>query len=202
MYPTTISNDEVNELPLKRFEGEIVVIDNAADVPAAIEELKNEPALGFDTESKPAFRKGEYNPVALIQLAATHKVFLFRIKQIGFPPPLTDIITNPDILKVGAGLRDDLVELRKLQHIEPRGFLELGHAAAMAEINQQGLRKLSAIVLGFRISKAAQVSNWEREILTEQQLAYAATDAWVSLKIYEKLALEGYLKDMDRYIIS
>jgi ribonuclease D len=202
MYQPTISNEEVNELPLKRFEGEIVVIDNLSDVAQAVAELQQEHALGFDTESKPAFRKGEYNPVALIQLAITHKVFLFRINKIGFPHELANIIVNPKILKVGAGLRDDLVELRKFQHIEPKGFLELGHAAAQAEINQQGLRKLSAIILGFRISKAAQVSNWERMELTEQQLLYAATDAWVSLKIYEKLALDGYLKDIDKLVIG
>lgn len=202
MYQPIISNEEVNELPLKRFEGEIVIIDNLSDVAQAVAELEQEHALGFDTESKPAFKKGEYNPVALIQLAITHKVFLFRINKIGFPHELAKIIVNPKILKVGAGLRDDLVELRKFQKINPKGFLELGHAAAQAEINQQGLRKLSAIVLGFRISKAAQVSNWERAELTEQQLIYAATDAWVSLKIYEKLALEGYLKDIDKLVIG
>lgn len=202
MYQPTISNEEVNDLPLKRFEGDIVVIDNLSDVPAAIRELQDEPALGFDTESKPAFRKGEYNPVALVQLAASHKVYLFRVNIIGFPRELAEIIENIEIIKVGAGLRDDLVELRKFQDVNPRGFLELGHAAAQAEINQQGLRKLSAIVLGFRISKAAQVSNWEREELTEQQIHYAATDAWVSLKIYEKLALQGYLKDIDKHIVS
>ncbi|MGK7390856.1 MAG: 3'-5' exonuclease [Candidatus Cyclobacteriaceae bacterium M2_1C_046] len=202
MYQSTISNEEVNELPLGKFEGDVVIIDNLSDVKEAIAELKQEPALGFDTESKPAFRKGEYNPVALIQLAMSHKVYLFRINIIGFPTGLIEILTDPEILKIGAGLRDDLVELRRLQAIEPRGFLELKHAAAMAEINQQGLRKLSAIVLGFRISKSAQVSNWEKEELTEQQITYAATDAWVSLKIYEKLALEGYLKEIDHYIIS
>ena len=201
MYQPTITNEEVNLLPLKRFDGEIVVIDNISDVTHAVAELEHEHALGFDTESKPAFRKGEYNPVALIQLATTHKVFLFRVNQIGFPRELVHLITEPKILKVGAGLRDDLVELRKLKHLHPKGFLELGRAAAQAKIDQQGLRKLSAIVLGFRISKAAQVSNWERQELTEQQLFYAATDAWVSLKIYEKLALDGYLKDLEKLVI-
>lgn len=202
MYQSIISNEEVNELPLGKFEGEVVIIDKPSDVKEAIIELRQEPALGFDTESKPAFRKGEYNPVALIQLAISHKVYLFRINKIGFPADLVEILTDPEILKIGAGLRDDLVELRKLQDIEPKGFLELKHAAAQAEINQQGLRKLSAIVLGFRISKAAQVSNWEKEELTPQQISYAATDAWVSLKIYEKLAVQGYLKEINRYIIS
>lgn len=202
MYPSTISNEEVNELPLKKFEGEVVIINTTSEAKKAVVELTQEHSLGFDTESKPAFRKGEYNPVSLIQLAISHKVFLFRINQIGFPKELIEILADPNIIKIGAGLRDDLVELRKLTNIEPRGFLELKHAAAQAEINQQGLRKLSAIVLGFRISKAAQVSNWEREELTPQQISYAATDAWVALKIYEKLSLEGYLKEIDRFIIS
>lgn len=202
MYQSTISNSEVNELPLEKFEGETILITNPSDIPAAIKELSEEPALGFDTESKPTFKKGEYNPVSMIQLATSRKAFLFRINMTGLTSDLASILTNPDILKVGAGLHDDIKELRRLEAIEPRGFLELRDAAAQAEINQQGLRKLAGIVLGFRISKSAQVSNWEREELTEQQISYAATDAWVSLKIYEALALEGYLKDIERYVIS
>lgn len=201
MYQPTITNDEVNSLPLEKFEGEIILINDLSGVKEACDYLKEEPVLGFDTESKPAFRKGEYNPVALIQLATSQKVFLFRVNLIGVPRELSELLTSTEIIKVGAGIRDDLSELRRLANIEPQGFLELGSAASLANIEQKGLRKLGAIVLGFRISKAAQVSNWEREELTEQQISYAATDAWVSLKVYERLALDGYLKEIERYIV-
>lgn len=186
-YEQSISGDEIRALPLSSFNGEIIVVDRPESVPRAVEMLKGADLLGFDTETKPAFKKGVFNKVALLQLATENTAFIFRLNKIGLPASLAALMTNRKILKVGAAIRDDIKSLRKLHNFMPGGFVELQDMVKDYNISDSGLRKMAGIVLGIQISKAQQVSNWERTVLTDAQLVYAATDAWVCHEIYRKL---------------
>lgn len=186
-HKATIDHIELQTLPLKAFEGKIVVVQEATKVVRAIDEIKEHTVVGFDTETRPAFIKGQRFNVALMQLALPHKVFLFRLKATGLTPELIHYLQNSDKRKVGLALRDDLVALQRLKRFKPDGFVELTHLTRQAGYQAESIKKLTALLLGFRISKSAQTSNWEAPTLTPKQLQYAATDAWVCLEMYHKL---------------
>lgn len=186
-FQKSITSEEANKMPLKAFEGDIILVDEYKDLYEAIQYLNDYSILGFDTETRPSFKKGKVNDVALLQLAANSKTFLFRINKIGLPEEIIDLLKNPNIVKVGAAIKDDIRGLQKLNDFDANGFLELQDYVSNFGIESFSLKKLSAIVLNFRISKRQQVSNWEAETLSPGQLRYAATDAWVSLKIFERL---------------
>ncbi|PXX99182.1 3'-5' exonuclease [Marinifilum breve] len=186
-FQKSITSEEANKMPLKAFEGDIILVDEYKDLYEAVQYLNNYSILGFDTETRPSFKKGKVNDVALLQLAANSKTFLFRINKIGLPEEIIELLKNPNIVKVGAAIKDDIRGLQKLNDFDANGFLELQDYVSNFGIESFSLKKLSAIVLNFRISKRQQVSNWEAETLSPGQLRYAATDAWVSLKIFEKL---------------
>lgn len=187
MFEPNITKDAINLLPLDRYQGEIVLIDKVDQVKDAFAEIGRYDHVGFDTETKPVFVKGQTNDVALLQIAIPEKVFLVRINLTGITPEIVAFFENNAIKKLGVGLRDDIIFLQKIKHFEPAGFLELNEMVNAINIEANGLRKLTAIILGFRISKNAQVSNWEAKELNQKQQRYAATDAWVCLKMYTKL---------------
>lgn len=189
-----ITKDEINRLPMRQYEGPIHLIRTPDDAERAVEKLKLETLLGFDTETRPCFRAGEYYPPALLQLASGGEVYLFQLKQTGLTPGLCKVLSRPDILKSGVSLKDDLSELRKLNNFEPAGFIELATHAKQAHIKNLGLRGLAALLLGFRISKREQTSNWANNKLTESQLRYAATDAWLGREIYLHMQDRGLIR--------
>lgn len=188
MFKESISKEELIDLPLRWFDGEIVVVDNFEKLDAAIEILSKAKVIGFDTETKPAFKKGVINGVALLQLSVKDKAFLFRINRIGLPKEVCKILANPKIVKTGVAINDDIKALNKIQTFKPKGFVELQDNAKTIGINDFSLKKLAAITCGFRISKGQQLSNWEADVLTEAQKIYAATDAWVALEIFENIS--------------
>ena len=187
LFKQKITKEEINVLPRKSFDGEIVYIDSLDAFHEFFPEINGTKLLGFDTETKPAFKKGQNNEVALLQLSTDCKAFLFRLNIIGMPSALTEILSNEDIIKAGVALRDDIAGLRKLRDFEPAGFIDLQDYVKEFSIEDNGLKKLVANILGFQISKRQQTSNWEHEILTEAQIEYAATDAWVCNLIYQRL---------------
>jgi len=187
MYRKTISRDELNSLPLGSFKGNIRVIEDLEGVNEVFPFIQKAKCLGFDTETRPSFSKGPNNRVALLQLATNDDAFLFRINKTKLPEMLVRILANPDIIKVGAAINDDIKGLQKYSDFAPAGFVELQNYVSDFGIDSNGLRKLAGIVLNFRISKRYQVSNWENKKLSEGQLKYAATDAWVSYKVYSVL---------------
>jgi ribonuclease D len=182
-----ISNDELAELPLSSFGGVIHVIEQPENIDSAVEYLSRQTILGFDTETRPAFKKGQTYPVSLLQLSTSDKAFLFRINKIGLPEGLIKILASSKILKMGVAIRDDIKILQRIVPFKPGGFIELQEMVKNYGIENFSLKKLSAIVLGFRISKSARLTNWDAPELTEQQLIYGATDAWVSCEIYKQL---------------
>lgn len=188
-YPeiTTIPPEDYNQYPTKSFEGTIVVIDRLQDVEKAVKYLSTQTILGFDTETRPSFTKNHTNSVALLQLGNEEFTYLFRINKIGLPDALKNILTNEQIIKVGVAVRDDIKGLQKISNFEAKNFIDLQTIAKQLQLDAMGLRRLTPLALGFRISKKMQLSNWENIWLTKAQRQYAATDAWVSLKIYQKL---------------
>lgn len=186
-FASHIEPDELNALPLRCFPGTIHVIDHAEAIPEAIRRLRYHKILGFDTETKPAFKKGLINPVSLLQLATREEVFLIRLNKTGHHPQLGKLLSDAKIMKVGAAIREDTRTLRTLFPQEAKGLVDLQEMVKNYGIENFGIKKLAAIVLGIRISKSQQLSNWEADKLTEAQQSYAATDAWVALEIYLKL---------------
>jgi ribonuclease D len=188
MFKESITKEELVDLPLKWFEGEIIVVDTKEKLKSAVDVLSKAAIVGFDTETKPAFKKGVFNHVALLQLSTKTKAFLFRLNQIGLPREICKILADPNIIKPGVAIHDDIKGLRLIRKFNPGGFVELQDSAKELGIQNFSLKKLTAIACGFRISKGQQLTNWEADALTEKQQIYAATDAWTSLEIYENFS--------------
>ncbi len=186
-----ISKAEINRLPMRKYEGPIHVIQTPADAKRAAEKLSDETLLGFDTETRSAFRVGESYTPSLLQLASAKEVVLFQIELTGLVPELCDILSDPKIIKSGVAIRRDVNELRDMVAFKPAGFVDLADCAKRSKIKNLGLRGLGALLLGFRISKGEQVSNWAKRELTRSQITYAATDAWLGREIYLQMELRG-----------
>lgn len=179
-----LSKDEVNALPLRQYEGPVHFVTREDQVGRVVAALRGERILGFDTETQPTFRSGEYHPPALLQLAASDEVFVFRLSTLPFGDGLTGLLASPDIIKVGVAPQRDINELKEIAAFEGAGIVDVAELARNAGIEAGGLRSLAAAVLGWRISKRYQTSNWGRRHLHPAQVRYAATDAWVSRQIY------------------
>lgn len=188
-YSENITIEEIKELDLSWFEGEIFLVDNMEKFNHVMPKLKKSRLLGFDTETKPSFKKGRKNKVSLLQLADDKIACLFRINKIGLPEELISILADPDVIKTGVAIHDDLKMLTGIRKFVPEGFIDLQGFVKNYGIESSGLKKLTAIILGFRISKSQQVTDWEANQLSEPQLIYAATDAWVCHEIYKKLTV-------------
>jgi len=183
-YAIALSREDINAMPMDRYRGPVSVVRGEDETAKACRALSREKVLGFDTETRPAFRKGEsYNP-SLIQLAGAEKVYLFPLINNHIPASLKGLLQDASVLKAGVALEYDLKQLKAMDDFESGGFVSLEPMARAARIKNQGLRGLAAALLGFRISKRAQCSNWSRSDLTDTQIIYAATDAWVSRELY------------------
>jgi ribonuclease D len=183
----TITKEEIAEFSIEEYKGQIVEIQTLDEADEAVDYLLKFEMIGFDTEARPTFRKGNTNGVALIQLATDDVCFLFRLNQIGFPPSLIELLSNPKILKVGLSLRDDFVSMGRKMRFVPKGFIDIQNIIKNYGIDDISLQKIYAILFQKKISKKQRVTNWEAESLSEPQKKYAALDAWACLKIYEKL---------------
>jgi len=183
-FDRRMTKEEINALPINSYGGKIEVIREKDALDKALLELSRETLLGFDTETKPNFKKGQNNLPSLLQLAATRKIYIFQLKHLGFPVKLRKIMANEKIIKTGVAIDHDLLQLQRLGSFHEGGFVGLARLAKTAGIKNHGLRGLAAVLLGFRISKGAQRSNWGADNLRDNQIRYAATDAWVGREIY------------------
>ena len=182
-----IDNEQTAALPALEFRGEIRIIDREEQIEEACRYLSAHPAIGFDTETRPSFKAGVSYRVSLLQLSTEERCYLVRLNKTPLAKSIVRLLENPAIKKIGADVAGDLRSLRQLRHFREGGFIDLQTIAQEWGIEEKSLRKLSAIVLGKRVSKAQRLSNWESATLTDKQQLYAATDAWASLRIYEKL---------------
>ncbi len=204
MLKSTISKEEVNELPVVLFKGKITLVDEMSKLQPAIEELRKSSVVGIDTETKPSFTRGTHHKVSLVQISTLDHCFLFRLNRIDFPPMLSAFLMDESIMKVGLSLRDDFSGLNKHQVFKPLNTVDIQSIAQNYGILELSLQKIYAILFGQKISKSQRLTNWENLDLTEQQQRYAATDAWASLKIYLQLMTEKKLskKEVDKMLMD
>ena len=190
--PKRLDKETINQFPLIRFHGSVKVAENAKAFQRYAAKLRKQRVLGFDIECKPNFKRGPNNPPALLQLATSDQAFLFRLFPVMKLGPLVEILENPEIIKTGVAVKDDLQNLNKIEELKPAGFEDLAQLAQSLKIEQTGLRNLTAIFFKQRLSKSAQLSNWQKRPLTPSQINYAATDAWISRELY--LIMKARLK--------
>lgn len=180
----SISKEQLAELPVETFDGKIIVVEHSYSIQKAIDFLEKQKIIGFDTETKPSFRRGETHKVALMQLATIDTCFLFRLNKIGYPDTLDAIVCNPQIKKIGLSLRDDFAAMRKHSDNLPVNFVDLQKLAPQYDIDDMSLQKIYALLFGKKIAKNQRLSNWETYSLTQAQQMYAAIDAWACVRIY------------------
>ena len=172
-------------MPTMTYPGAITVVDSAAVAHQAIRVLKKERMVGFDTETRPSFKKGRVHNAALMQISTENRCFLFRLNKIGICAELKEFLENPDVLKIGLSVHDDFNVLRRTTPLEPQGFVDLQHLVRKYDITDISLQKIYAIVFGERISKSQRLTNWEADTLSPAQQAYASLDAWACLNLYK-----------------
>lgn len=176
------------------FGGRIIVIQTEAEAEKAMDYLLSQKMLGVDTETRPAFRKGVVNKVALLQVSTHDTCFLFRLNMIGLCPAIVRFLTDEKVLKIGLSLKDDLHNLHHWGEFEARNFIELQSMVGEVGIREMSLQKIYAILFGKKISKRQRLTNWEADVLNDAQKSYAAIDAWACLEIYsliEELKVTG-----------
>ena len=204
-YTHSITKEAISELPLEEFTGRIIVIDTLRDVEKAVGYLSEFQSVGFDTETRPSFKKGQRYKISLMQISTDEACFkgghwylsgycrnkqafrLFRLNRIGIPEALEEFLANEKVLKIGLSLRDDFGAMRKRTDIQPANFLDLQNYVGQFGIEDASLQKIYAILFNKKISKGQRLSNWEADVLSDAQKKYAALDAWACLKIYNQL---------------
>lgn len=192
VWKTSITKAELAELPAETFSGQIIVVDDEEKAESAVRELSKSKIVGFDTETKPSFRKGQRHDVALLQLSDTEKCFLFRLNKIGLPQRVKELLENQEITKIGVSIHDDFLSLKKKFEVEPVNFIDLQTFVKSYGIADNSLSRIYAILFDKRISKGQRLSNWEASELTKHQKEYAALDAIACVTIYEHLTKVGF----------
>ncbi len=177
----------IASLPRINFGGRIVVISTEGEAKRAVDILLEHSILGIDTETKPSFRKGQQNIVALLQVSTEDLCFLFRLNRMRFAPDIIRLLEDTTVLKVGLSLHDDIISLRRRYAFRPGLFFDLQDHVSEIGIEDRSLQKLYANLFGEKISKSQQLSNWENESLNDKQKLYAATDAWACIQLYKEL---------------
>ena len=188
----SISREEMANLPIRRYEGEICLVEDAGALERAAQDIHRDRVVGFDTETRPAFRVGESHLPALAQVATARAVYLFPLQRLDCSAVLASLLAAPRIVKAGVSLADDLAKLKLLFPFEAAAVVDLGHVASRHGLKQTGLRNLTGLLLGTRVPKGAKTTNWAVRHLSQQQIVYAATDAWACRELYlkfEELAL-------------
>ena len=179
-----ISREELIELPIRRYEGSVHVVAGHADLQRAMQDILRESVVGFDTETRPAFRPGESYLPSLVQFATASAVYLLQVQQQDLSGPVREVLSSEKIIKVGVSVTDDMRNLKKLFQFDERSVVDLGKVAERNGLKQTGIRNLAGIFLGTRIPKGTKTTNWAARRLTPQQIAYAATDAWACRELY------------------
>ncbi|MDR2937922.1 MAG: 3'-5' exonuclease domain-containing protein 2 [Prevotellaceae bacterium] len=187
MFASQITSEEIETLPYAAFAGKITLVQKPEGVAAAVAHLAQQSVLGYDTETRQSFTRGVHYGVSLLQLSSAEQAFLFRVDKIGIPEPLISLLQNKSILKIGAAITDDIRGLQRIAAFRAQGFVDLQKMTEAYGIQDKALKKMAAIVLGVRISKSQQTSNWALASYTAEQKLYAATDAWICREIYQKL---------------
>ncbi len=201
-FDIAISKEALALMPIAHFGGDVTVVDTPEGVEAAIARLYSQPVVGFDTETRPNFQKGEMHKVSLMQVSGPWHCYLFRLNHVGLSDTLVHWLSNPSLIKVGLSLKDDFHQLHRLREFEPGGFIELQKLVRDYHITDSSLQKIYGIIFGERISKGQRLTNWEAPVLAQSQQAYASLDAYACLKIYNTLKSGLFVPADSPYIVS
>ena len=193
-FPRVITPEAVNQLPIRRYAGEVRLVATQEEAERAAQDFATERVVGFDTETRPTFRVGERYPTALVQAATARTVYIFQLARMDFSAVLAPLLSSESTVKAGVGPGEDLRKLRELFEFTPAGIVDLGAQARRHGIEKSGVRTLAALLLGFRIPKGTKTSNWAAPRLLPAQIEYAATDAWACRELYLKFEALGLLK--------
>jgi ribonuclease D len=180
----TISRAEVNELPIRRYEGDVRLVTSAADLHQAMADIREERVLGFDTETRPSFRRGEQHLPCLVQAATARAVYLFPLQRMDCSAAVAEFLSARRIVKIGVSLAHDVSQLKRVFPLTEASLMDAGATARRCGLRQTGLRNLAALFLGFRIPKGSSTSNWAARQLSRAQIQYAATDAWACRELF------------------
>lgn len=189
----SISREQMANLPIRRYEGAVCVIASADDLERAVADVRAERVVGFDTETRPSFTKGEVYLPSLVQVATARAVYLFRFDAIDIASAMAELLEDARLVKAGVSIAGDLRALGARFPFAARNVLDLGTVARRAGFAQSGVRNLAGLFLGYRIPKGARTSNWAAARLNSQQITYAATDAWICRELYLKFEDLGLL---------
>jgi ribonuclease D len=192
--PRAITRAEIAALPIRRYDGDVKLVTTSAEVDRAMEDIRTETVVGFDTETRPAFRKGESYLPCLIQVATARMVHVFQLSRVDCSAAAAELLSSPAIVKTGVGLKYDLDRLKLLFPFQTAAVHDLGEAANRHGLRQSGVRNLAGLFLGFRIPKGTGTSNWAAPRLSAQQILYAATDAWACRELYLRFRDLGMLE--------
>lgn len=177
----------ISSLPVAQFQGKIIVVLTPGETEKAVRYLLSQPILGFDTETRPSFKKGHQHKVSLLQVSTPDICFLFRLNYIGLTDSLVRLLEDDTVLKIGLSWHDDINSLSKLRTFKTGQFIDIQHHANELGIEDLSLQKIYANLFAQKISKRQQLSNWEADILSDKQKIYAATDAWACIQIYNEI---------------
>jgi len=192
--PRAISREDMAKLAIRRYEGRVRLVATPGDLEEAQGDLRQEAIVGLDTETRPAFKKGESHLPALVQVATARAVYLFQLRRSEVFPVVAELLSDPRSVKAGVSLADDLRALKKVFPFEEKNVLDLGQVARRSGFGQTGVRNLAGILLGFRIPKGTKTSNWAARELSAAQITYAATDAWACRELYLRFQSLGMLR--------
>lgn len=192
--PLTISREEIAALPIRRYSGPVHLLASPHELAEAMDDIRHETVLGFDTETRPAFHKGESYPPSLVQVATARAVYLLPLQRVDCGAALAEFLDAPGILKAGVAVTHDLRQLKQMFPLTPVGVMDLGVVAKRHGIQQTGLRNLAGMLLGFRVPKGSRTSNWATPRLSAAQIEYAATDAWTSRELCLRMRALGMLE--------
>ena len=198
----SIPKEKIPELPIAEFFGNIYVIDSMSKMIMAINALRKEAIVGFDSETRPSFARGQNHKVALIQISTFTDCFLFRVNKIGMPEKLKDFLEDESIIKIGLSLNNDVLAMQRFADIKPRGFVDLQKMVKEYYIEDLSLQKIYAIIFDKKISKSQRLTNWEAMTLTPAQQRYAALDAFACLEIYDWLSRGNFIPEESQYIVN
>ena len=201
-HSVKISKEQLSRLPAESFKGKICIVNTEAEAKEAIADLRKSKIIGFDTETKPSFKRGQINIVSLMQLSTHETCYLIRLNKLGMPDELKNLLEDESVLKIGLSTHDDFHNLEKLSHLEPKGFIDLQVFVKDYGISDNSLSKIYAILFGKRISKGQRLSNWEAQELTAAQQAYAALDALACIRIHDRLTQVGFNPEESEYLVE
>jgi ribonuclease D len=197
-----IDKQLVANMPSLIFEGDIIEVKTPQQAKEAVDCLLDSVAVGIDTETRPAFKKGVSYPVALLQVATLTHCYLFRLNLLKDYTEIQKLFESDKITKVGLSLKDDIRALKgRIKGMNPKNIVDVQDIVNDYGIFELSLQKIFAIVFNMKISKTQRLTNWEAECLTPAQQQYAATDAWATLLLYQQLLRQPKITAQQKELI-